>query len=148
MQQIYLSDKNLISNCSPVSIIPVLAKVFEGLVLHQVYEYLEQNGLFNDVQSSFRQNCSNQDILLWTVADWKTVLDLGLDLTAVMIDMSKAFDTENHALLIDKLQAYRIWEGELLWSRIAWATGNNESSCMELYQTGMKLMREFLRALY
>ena len=115
MQQIYLSDKNLISNCWPVSIIPVLAKVFEGLVLHQVYEYLEQNGLFNDVQSSFRQNCSNQDILLWTVADWKTVLDLGLDLTAVMIDMSKAFDTENHALLIDKLQAYRIWEGELLW---------------------------------
>ena len=49
------------------------------------------------------------------MADWKTVLDLGLDLTAVMIDMSKAFDTENYALLIDKLQAYRIWEGELLW---------------------------------
>ena len=50
-----------------------------------------------------------------TVDDWKTALDRGQDVAVVMIDLSKAFDTVNHALLIEKLQAYGIWEGELLW---------------------------------
>ena len=103
------------SNYRPVSIIPVLAKVFEGLIHHQVYEYLEQNGLLKDVQSGFRKNRSTQDILLGTVDDWKTALDRGQDVAAVMIDLSKAFNTVNHALLIEKLQAYGIREGELLW---------------------------------
>ena len=102
------------SNHRPVSIIPVLAKVFEGLIHHQVYKYLEQNGLLKDVQSGFRKNRSTQDILLGTVDDWKTALDRGQDVAAVTIDLSKAFDTVNHALLIEKLQAYGIQEGELL----------------------------------
>ena len=99
-------EKDLMSNYCPVSIIPVLAKVFEGLIHHQVYEYLEQNGLLKDVQSGFRQNRSTQDILMGTVA-----LDQGKDLAVVMIDLSKAFDTVNHALLIEKLQAYGIRGG-------------------------------------
>ena len=105
-------EKDLMSNYCPVSIIPVLAKVFEGLIHHQVYEYLEQNGLLKDVQSGFRQNRSTQDILMGTVA-----LDRGQDVAVVMIDLSKAFDTVNHALLIEKLQAYGIRGGELLWFR-------------------------------
>ena len=88
-------------------------KVFEGLV----HRYLEQNGLLKDVQSGFRQNCSTQDILLGTVDDWKTALDKAQDVATVMIemDLSKAFNTVNHTLLVAKLQAYGIWEGELLW---------------------------------
>ena len=74
-----------------------------------------QNGLLKDVQSGFRQNRSTQDIFLGTVDDWKTALDQGQDVAAVMIDLSKAFDTVNHTLLIEKLQAYGIREGELLW---------------------------------
>ena len=46
-----------------------------------------------------------------TVDDWKTALDQVQDVVAVIIDLSKAFDTVNHA----KLQDYGIWEGELLW---------------------------------
>ena len=52
-----------------------------------------------------------------TVDDRKTALDQRQDVAVVMIDLSKAFDTVNHALLIEKLQAYGIRGGELLWFR-------------------------------
>ena len=89
--------------------------MFQGLIHHQIYGYLENNGLLKDVQSGFRQNRSTQDILLGTVDDWKTALDQGQDVAAVMIDLSKAFDTVNHNLLANKLAAYGICEGELRW---------------------------------
>ena len=41
-----------------------------------------------------------QDILIRTTDDWKTALDLGHVVAIVMIDLSKAFDTINHELLI------------------------------------------------
>ena len=54
--------------------------------------------------------------ILGTVNDWKTALNRGQDFTAVMIDLSKAFNTVNHKLLIDNLAAYIIWEeAALLW---------------------------------
>ena len=51
-----------VTNYQPVAIIPVVAKVFEALIHHQVYGHLEKNGALNDVQSGFRQNCSTEDI--------------------------------------------------------------------------------------
>ena len=70
--------------------------------------------------------------------DWKTALDRGQDVAAVMIDLSKAFDTVNHALLVEKLQAYGIREGELLFNR-------RQRVVMDgaVYRIGMKLIREF-----
>lgn len=126
------------SNYRPVLIIPVLAKVFEGLI------HLEQNGLLKDVQSGIRKKCSTQDILLGTVDDWKTALDQGQDVAAVMIDLSKAFDTVKFAYR----KATGIWEGELLWFKNYLCNRDEESSWMELYWIGMKLIRGFLRALY
>ena len=69
--------------------------------------------------------------------DWKTALDRGQDVAAVMIDLSKAFDTVNHALLVEKLQAYGIREGELLFNRRRVVMDG------AVYRIGMKLIREF-----
>ena len=72
-----------------------------------MYCYLEQNDLIKEVQSGFRLKCSILDIPLRTVDDWKIVLDRGQDVAAVMIDLSKAFDSVNHILLLDKLKPMR-----------------------------------------
>ena len=49
--------------------------------------------------------------------DWKTALDRGQDFTAVMIDLSKAFNTVYHKLLIDNLAAYRksYYGSKIIW---------------------------------
>ena len=47
--------------------------------------------------------------------DWKRALDCGQIVTTVMIDLSKAFDTINHNLLLKKLYIYGIRESELSW---------------------------------
>ena len=81
----------------------------------QVYEYLESNNILNEEQAGFRPNRSTQDILLRTIDDWKTALDLSHVVATVMIDLSKAFDTINHNLLLEKLDAYAIRGVELSW---------------------------------
>ena len=93
-------DRHSVNNYRPISIIPILAKVLESIVHDQVYEYLESNNILKEEQAGFRPNRSTQDILLRTIDDWKTALDLGHVVATVMIDLPKAFDTINHNLLL------------------------------------------------
>ena len=80
-----------------------------------MYEYLENNKILKEEQAGFRPNRSIQDILLRTIDDWKSALDNGHVVATVMIDLSKAFNTINHKLLIKKLDAYGICGVELSW---------------------------------
>ena len=81
------------SNYRPVSVIPVIAKVFESLVHDQLYDNLEANGLLSPVQSGFHPGHCTQDVLLKSVDDWKIALDKGMVVGTVMIDLSKAIDS-------------------------------------------------------
>ena len=49
-------DKHFAKNYRPVSVLPVLAKVFESIVHRQLYEYFDSNGLLISAQSVFRPN--------------------------------------------------------------------------------------------
>ena len=98
-------DKDDVSSYRPVSVIPVLAKIFKSLVHRQLYDYLETNSLLNDAQFGFRPNRSIQYVLLRTVDDWKIALDQGEIVGTVMIDLSKSFDMIDHPLLLNKLDA-------------------------------------------
>ena len=53
----------------PISVLPIIAKVFESLVHSEVYDYFQHHGILHHAQSGFRPKHSTQDVLK-SVDDW------------------------------------------------------------------------------
>ncbi len=102
-------------NYRPISVLPVVVKVFEKIVHHQVSVYLQEHSLLHEAQSGFRQCHTTQDVLLSTVDDWRKEIDNDQLVGSVMIDLSKAFDVVDHSILLRKLVSYGIRGSALKW---------------------------------
>ena len=83
-----------------------MSKLFEKLLSEQIYNYLESNKLLNAAQFGFRRNLSCELALTTLMEYLRNALDSGNDIIAVFLDLSKAFDTIDHELLLHKLQYY------------------------------------------
>ena len=92
------------ANYRPISILPVLSKIYERVIHNQVSEYFEN--ILSDNQCAYRKGFSTQPSLMTLVENWKKATDDKNKFGALLIDLSKAFDCICHDLLIAKLDAY------------------------------------------
>ena len=79
------------SNYRPISVLPVISRLFEKLVSNQVYQDIEDNGLFSSGQSAYLRHHSTATHLLKNTDDWYSWLDLGKLVDLVFIDLKKSF---------------------------------------------------------
>ena len=97
-------DKIYTKNYRPVSILPVISKIFEKILNKQMYQYVDS--FLSKYVGGYRKKFCTEYTLVSMIEKWKDKLDKGGFAGGILMDLSKAFDTINHELLIAKLEAY------------------------------------------
>ena len=104
-----------VGNYRPISILPVVSKIFERIVYDQLSKHLDKHNILYEYQSGFRRSYSIETALIDLSDRIKFSMDKGLYTGMVMIDLQKAFDTVNHAIMSDKLGAIGCDDGSVNW---------------------------------
>ena len=92
----------IVKDFRPISILPLLSKAYEKVILSQLLNYIEKSAVYNPTQSGFRKDHSTTTLLLKFRNDIRKVLNRIEITTALLIVYSKAFDTINHKTLLEK----------------------------------------------
>ena len=91
-------------NYRPVSLLPLVSKIFERIMQEQMIKFIGDH--LSPFLCGYRKGYNSQYALIAMIEKWKKSLDNGGIFAAILMDLSKAFDTINHELLIAKLHAY------------------------------------------
>ena len=105
-------DKNLLSNYRPVS---VFSKFLEKAVYNRLIRYLDKYEILNNKQHGFRKKHSTSLALLYLHHKITSAIDERKHAVGIFPDLSKAFDTFNRRILLDKLEHYGIRGLALEW---------------------------------
>ena len=96
-------DANALKNYRPVSNCGFLDKLLENVVLRQLHPYVHGAGLYGKCQSAYREAHSTETALLRVHNDVMRSLDRQTDVVLLLLDLSAAFDTIDHGILLNKL---------------------------------------------
>lgn len=108
-------DKHIMKNYRPVSLLPVLSKVMERIVYNRLYKYLHKEALLVISQYGFQKGLSTELAILELQDRVSKILSERKCCLGIYMDLSKAFDTLDHAILLAKLQHYGIRGIALSW---------------------------------
>ena len=93
-----------IANYRPISILPVISKLFERSSTDQMVEFLEENKLINNNQHAYRKGHSTTTCLMEVTNHLYDLLDQKKYAGIASLDLSKAYDSISHSLLLHKLK--------------------------------------------
>ena len=101
-------NKTSASNYRPISILPIMSKILEKLYCIRLTKYLQEKQIFNDTQYGFQKNRSTILAIIDLHETVTEALKIGDCILIVSLDLSKAFDTFDHNILLNKLSCYGV----------------------------------------
>ena len=109
------ADPNNLNNFRPISNLPFISKILEKTIASQVQAHLSFNNLYEQFQSGFRPLHSTETALVKITNDLLMAADSGHLTILILLDLSAAFDTISHNILLDRLASIGITDTPLHW---------------------------------
>jgi len=97
-------DPDDLSNYRPISTLNFISKILERIVLNRMQTHLSSNSLISPFQSAYRKFHSTESALLTVHNDIICSMDGGKVTALVLLDLSAAFDTVDHSILLHRLE--------------------------------------------
>ena len=108
-------DSRSVGNYRPVALTPTPCKMIEKLMHKHIFNFIDHHKILTTKQGGFRPGHSTLSTLASFTDEIARNLNVAKPTVAAFIDLSKAFDTVDHLVLLDKLENYGIRNANLKW---------------------------------
>ena len=125
------NSKRELNNYRPISLLNCISKILERIVYNRMYRFLEKEKLFNKRQFGFRKSISTIDAITYFLSNLIPSLDKKEYNMAIFLDLTKAFDTIDHKILLYKLDKIGVRGITLIWMQNYL---NNRKQKVRIYQ--------------
>jgi len=135
--------KDDINNYRPISLLPTISKILEKIIHKRVYKFLQKNKILYSSQYGFRPKHSTNDAIAELITDITNNIEDKSNTLSLFLDLSKAFDTIDHKILLTKLKHYGIRGSSLSWfesyltNRMQYVKINNTKSVIKKVSCGV-----------
>lgn len=109
------NDPKSKTNYRPVSLLPIISKIYEKAAYNRLVLYLEENQVLDDIQHGFRKNKSTITAAVTFIESIINSIDKNEVVVGIFMDLSKAFDSVKHETLISVLHGIGVKNNALKW---------------------------------